>query len=351
MKSAVLTGIRKIEVREVPDPQIRKDTDVLLKTGIAGLCGSDIHYYLSDKVGSQAVQYPFTPGHECAAVVERVGKAVRQVKPGDRVAVDPAVSCGECDQCLRGRANTCLNLLFLGFPGQLQGCFSEFIVMPEKNCSPIEEEMSLRQAALVEPLSIGVYAVNLLGDLGVKSIGILGSGPMGLSVLLAARAERISLVYMTDKIDERLETAINAGADWAGNPDKSDIVSDIQKREPSLLDAVFECCGDQEALDQAIELLKPGGNLMILGIPLAERISFNINKLRRKEVCIQNVRRQNSCTQAAIDLIKNRQVEVDFMATHFFNLEETKEAFELVSGYRDGVIKAMIQMGRTRAFA
>ena len=168
---------------------------------------------------------------------------------------------------------------------------------------------------------------------------------MGLSVLLAARLAGVSPVYVTDKIDERLNVARNAGADWAGNPDKSDIVADIQKQEPSSLDAVFECCGDQEALDQAIELLKPGGKLMILGIPLTERISFDISKLRRKEICIQNVRRQNNCTQAAIDLIKNRQVEVDFMATHFFNLEETKKAFELVSGYRDGVIKAMIELG------
>ncbi len=344
MKCAVLTGIRKIEVREVPEPQIRKDTDVLLKTGVVGLCGSDMHYYLAQRIGNQVVQYPLTPGHECAAVVNKVGSEVKRIKPGDRVVIDPAVSCGKCDQCLRGRPNTCLNLLFLGFPGQLPGCLSEFIVMPEENCYPIEEPMSLRQAALVEPLSIGVYSVKLLDNLNAETIGILGSGPMGLSVLLAARVAGIPLVYVTDKIDERLRVARNVGADWAGNPDKSDIVTDIQKQEPSLLDAVFECCGDQEAIDQAIELLKPGGKLMILGIPLTERISFDISKLRRKEICIQNVRRQNNCTQVAIDLIKNRQVEVDFMATHFFNLEETKEAFELVSGYRDGVIKAMIQL-------
>lgn len=205
--------------------------------------------------------------------------------------------------------------------------------------------MTLRQGALVEPLSIGVYAVELLDNLKAETIGILGTGPIGLSVLLAARVAGISLVYVTDKIDERLKVARNAGADWVGNPDKSDIVTDIQMQEPSLLDAVFECCGDQDAIDQAIELLKPGGKLMILDIPLTERISFDISKLRRKEICIQNVHRQNNCIQTAIDLIENRQVEVDFMATHYFDLEEAKEAFELVSGYRDGVIKAMIQLG------
>lgn len=345
MKSAVLTGIRKIEVREVPNLQLRNEKDVLLKIDVVGLCGSDIHYYLMERIGSQVVQYPFTPGHECAAVVEKVGSAVVRVKPGDRVAIDPAVSCGKCDQCQAGRPNTCRNLLFLGFPGQLQGCLSEFIVMPEENCYPIDEQITQRQSALVEPLSIGVYAVKLLDNLKAETIGILGSGPIGLSVLLAARVAGISLVYVTDKIDERLKAARNAGADWVGNPDKSDIVTDIQMLEPSLLDAVFECCGDQDAIDQAIELLKPGGKLMILGIPLTERISFDISKLRRKEICIQNVRRQNNCIQTAIDLIENQQVKVDFMATHHFNLEEIKEAFELVSGYGDGVIKAMIQLG------
>lgn len=345
MKAAILTGIRNVEICEVPAPQLRNETDVLLKVAVVGLCGSDIHYYLEERIGSQAVQYPFAVGHECAAVVEKVGSAVRRVKPEDRVAIDPAVSCGKCDQCLRGRPNTCRNLLFLGYPGQLQGCLSEFIVMSEENCYPIDEKMTLTQGALAEPLSIGVYAVKLLDNFKEKTIGILGSGPIGLSVLLAARVAGVPFVYVTDKIDERLKAARNVGADWIGNPDKSDIVSDIQKKEPSLLDAVFECCGDQDAIDQAIELLKPGGKLMILGIPMVERISFDISKLRRKEISIQNVRRQTNCIHTAIDLIKNREVDMDFMATHYFSLEETKDAFELVSGYHDGVIKAMVQSG------
>ena len=122
-----------------------------------------------------------------------------------------------------------------------------------------------------------------------------------------------------------------------------DIVSEIVK-ESDGLDAVFECCGDPEALDQAIDLLRPGGTLLILGIPEMDRVSFDAHKLRRKEIRIQNVRRQCRRTQRAIDLVASKKVDIDFMATHTFSLEQTQQAFELVAAYGDGVIKAMISI-------
>jgi L-iditol 2-dehydrogenase len=342
MKSIVLTGIRKMELRDVPKPQLKGDTDVLLKISVVGICGSDIHYYSTGRIGDQVVKYPFTIGHECSAVVEAVGSRVTQVKPGDRVAIDPAVSCHKCDQCLNGRPNTCRNLKFLGCPGQMEGCLLEYLVIPQENCYKIKESMTLTQGALVEPLSIGIYAVNFLKNFDTSVIAILGSGPIGLCVFLAARTKGIHHVYMTDKIDERLVVARNVGADWVGNPEKENVVKEIKIREPDLLDAVFECCGDQDALDQAIELLKPGGKLMIIGIPKIDQIYFDISKLRRKEISIQNVRRQNDCVQTAINLVQNGEIDIDFMATHNFKFEHTSKAFELVEGYRDGVIKAMI---------
>lgn len=341
MKSIALTGIRKIEFRDVPKPQLQSDKDVLLKIAVVGVCGSDIHYYTKGRIGDQIVKYPFTVGHECSAIVDSVGKAVTHVRTGNRVAVDPAIACRQCDQCMNKKYNRCRNQRFLGCPDQMEGCLCEYIVMPEENCFKIGESMSLIQAALVEPLSIGIYAVKLLRNITPQAIGILGTGPIGLSVLLAAKHTGISTTYATDKIDVRLQIANKAGATWVGNPDKDDVVKIIK---PNSLDAVFECCGDQDALDQAIELLKPGGELLIVGIPDTNRVSFDIHKLRRKEIRIQNVRRQNNCTQAAIDQIENRQLNIDFMATHYLNLENTEEAFDTVAGYKNGVIKAMIQV-------
>ena len=343
MKAAFLTDIRKIEVQEVPKPSIQKDTDVLLRVASVGICGSDLQYYSTGRIGSDVVQFPFTIGHECVAEVQETGMAVQKFIPGDLVVVDPAVSCGTCDQCLDDRPNTCRNLRFLGCPQQLDGSLAEFIVMPESNCYLLEKGIQTKTGILVEPLSIGIYSIRMLGDFSASAIAILGARPIGMSVGLAAADIGIPKIHMTDKIDNRLVAAQKAGASWTGNPDRSDIVGKIMETEPSGLDAVFECCGDQEALDQAVELLKPGGRLVIVGIPETDLVSFDVHKLRRKEITVHNVRRQNDCIPAAIDLISRKITDLEFMVTHSFCLEDTQKAFDLVENYRDGVIKAIIQ--------
>jgi len=344
MKAMVLTGIRQMELREVPDPVIQKPNDVLLKLATVGVCGSDVHYYATGRIGIQVVKYPFTVGHECSAVVVKTGPAVKNIKIGDRVAVEPAMPCWECDQCKVGRPHTCRKLRFLGCPGQAEGCLSEFIVMPEECCFPVPASMSFDRAALVEPLSIGYYGVKQSLPMPGAAIGILGAGPIGLSVLLPARAQGARKIYVTDKIDSRLASAKKAGADWTGNVDRQDIVAEITQAEPLLLDVVFECCGEQSAIDQAVDLLKPGGKLLMIGIPTVDRIAFTIDKARRKELCIQNVRRQNHCVQPALDLLTSGKINADFMITHHFPFNRTPEAFDLVEHYRDGVVKAVINM-------
>jgi len=344
MRTIALTGIRQMTLIDAPDPVIERDTDVLLKVEAIGVCGSDVHYYVSGRIGSQVVKYPFRVGHEFSATVMEAGGKVKSVKAGDRVAIEPNMSCGKCDQCLARRRHTCRKPRFLGCPDQADGCLAEYIVMPAECCYPVQAGTSFEQAALVEPFSIGVYAVKLCGGVEGAKIGILGSGCIGLSVLAAARQRGAGKIYVTDKIDARLNAARKAGAAWIGNPDKVDVVDSITKQEPLLLDTVFECCGQQEALDQAVKLLKPGGKLMIVGIPETDRVSFSIDAIRRKEICIQNVRRQNECVQPAIDLMESGKVNLDFMVTHRFPLERTKEAFDLVADYRDGVVKAMINL-------
>jgi L-iditol 2-dehydrogenase len=344
MKAAFLTALRKIAVREMPPPRLSRPRDVLLRIASVGVCGSDVHYYTAGRIGAAAVKYPFIVGHECAGIVLETGAEVTRVHPGQRVAIDPLVACGECDQCRQGREHTCRKQRFLGLPGQLEGALVERLVMPEECCHAIPDSLTMDQAVMTEPLSIGIHAQRLSGLAPDARIGILGSGPIGLCTLLACRAASGCTPYVTDLIDERLKVAAQCGAAWTGNPRHTDVIKAIRAAEPLGLDAVFECAGQQETLDQAIDLLKPGGTLLILGIPEVDRVSFPIHTLRRKELVIKNVRRQNRCVDGAIEMIAQGRINIEPLMTHRFPLAETAAAFELAAGYRDGVIKALVHI-------
>ncbi|MFW5997106.1 MAG: zinc-dependent alcohol dehydrogenase [Lentisphaeria bacterium] len=344
MKTAQLTDIRTIEINDVPPPTLQHDSDVLLRIKRVGVCGSDIHYFSTGRIGEQIVDFPFTMGHECAAVVEEVGSEVFSVKPGDRVAVEPAVYCHHCDQCRSGRKNTCRNLNFLGCPGQLPGALSEYLVMPEESCLRIPDEMSFDAAVVCEPLAIGLYSAYQAPVVTDAKIGILGAGPVGLSIMLAAQRQGADKIYVTDKLDYRVTAAAEHGADAAWNVNETDVLTTVPDREPLLLDTVFECCGQQEAFDQAVSLLKPGGTLVLVGIPEFDRYSFQADSARRKELRFRNIRRQNDCAEDAIRGTADGSLDTKFMVTHHFKLEETQQAFELVENYKDGVIKAMVEI-------
>ncbi len=343
MKAALLTGLRQIGVFDTPAPDLARDDDVLLRMERVGVCGSDVHYFAHGRIGRQIVSFPYCIGHEGSASVVRVGHAVTRVKAGDRVAIEPARSCGACDQCQAGRPHTCRRLLFLGTPGQGPGCLSEFIVMPQECCFPVAPATDADRAALIEPLSIALYAVRLPGlPLAGKRCAILGCGPIGLSVLLALQAHGSDDVAMTDIRDYRLAVARQAGAGWTARADAGDPAAALEERDPLGMDIVWECCGQQAALDQAVLMLKPGGTLVVVGIPEEERVSLPLDEMRRREIRLLNVRRQNGCVQDALDLIEQRGVNPDFLITHRFPLDQVQTAFETAHAYADGIVKAMI---------
>ncbi len=342
MKAALLTGIEQFEIQDIPVPKVSQDTDVLIRIKMVGVCGSDIHYYTEGRIGDQIVKFPFLVGHEAAGIVESVGNKVTRVKPGQRIAIDPAVYCSECDQCKAGREHTCRNLEFLGCPDQIEGALREYIVLPEICCFPIKSDTTFEQATLSEPLAIAVYSVRQAQLSPTAKVAILGAGPIGMSVFHVLRSKNVTDIFITDKIQDRLDFSKQLNPRWCGNPDNTDVAREISKIEPQLLDVVFECSGDLAAYDDAIKILKPGGRFVIVGIPEVDEIPIPIHELRRKEITIVNIRRQNHCTQKTIDLLENGQLKVDSMVTHYFPLERTKEAFDLVANYRDGVMKAMI---------
>ncbi len=345
MKQVVLTGIKKMELVDVKTPVLQSQNDVKIKLAAIGVCGSDIHYYSVGKIGSQVVKYPFPVGHECSGTIEAVGKDVTNVKVGDLVVIDPAVYCGVCDQCLAGRPHTCRNGKFLGCPGQLDGCLGEYIVMPDFTCFPVTGKLNPAQAALIEPLSIGVYAVNVAENISKStSVAIFGAGPIGLSILFKLLADGIKNIGIVEPLEYRLEKTKEIGATYFINPEKESVEEVVKQKEEYLLDVVFEASGEQDAVNNALKILKPGGKLVLVGIPPSAEYTFNMDLMRRKELSVVNVRRQNHCVKEAIELVVSGKIDIEKMVTHNFTLEETAAAFDMVEGYKDGAIKAMINL-------
>jgi L-iditol 2-dehydrogenase len=342
VKAVYLSAPGQFTLREVPDPELAAPTDVRLSLQAVGVCGSDLHYYRTGRIGNQVLSTPWIMGHECTAVVESVGTGVAGLSRGDRVAVDPLIACGSCDQCRAGRAHTCRNQRFLGCPNQQHGCMCELLVMPAACCFKVPETLSVGAAVMVEPFAIALHAQRLFGDVQGKSFGVLGAGPIGLCVLAALRLGGARAVAVTDRLAFRLDMATSLGAASSHHTERSDAVREITAAHPSGLDGVFDCSGEQTALDQGVALLTPGGSLVIVGIPEVDRVSFDINAMRRKEIDLINVRRQNDCTADAVALLARKTLDLDPVVTHHFELSESKEAFDVVANYRDDVEKALI---------
>ena len=338
-----MTGIRELKMTMAPEPVLSGKDDVKIKLASIGVCGSDIHYYSEGKIGTQVVEYPFAVGHECSGTIVEVGTEVTNLKVGDLVVVDPAIHCGHCDQCLAGRPHTCRNNRFLGCPGQVEGCLSDYIVMPSFTCFPVTGKMNPVQAALIEPLTIGVYSVKLAEITNSETSAVIfGAGPIGLSILLKLLADDIINVGIIEPLEYRLEKTKEIGARYFINPEKQNVETEVKKKEELLVDVAFEASGEQDAVTNAVKILKPGGKLVLVGIPPSAQYTFDMDLMRRKELTIINVRRQNHCVEEAIDLVISGKADVEKMVTHHFTLEETGTAFDIVAGYKDGAIKAMI---------
>jgi L-iditol 2-dehydrogenase len=344
MRQAFLTAPARFEVREVPDPGPVGPNEAVVRLEAVGVCGSDVHYFTEGRIGSQVVEYPFTIGHECAGVVERVGEAVTRVAVGDRVTVDPAMPCGECEWCRTGHENICANLRFLGCPGQAEGAYKELLAMPEHSLFRLPDSLSFDDGVALEPAAICTYAVAQSRLAPGETIAVLGCGPIGLLVLAAAQASGRARAFATDLVRERVAAAKAFGADVAYNPDDTDVVAAILEATSGRgVDVVYECAGEQETLDQAMQLATAGGRVLIIGIPSTPRVELVADLMRRKELLIINVRRQNRMVERTIELAASGALKIAGLVTHHFAVERIAEAFELVAGYRDGVLKAVVR--------
>jgi len=340
MKAVFLTGTGQLEYRDCPPPQAPKGW-VRLRMRYVGICGSDIHYYAEGRIGDQVPEYPHILGHECSGeVIDGAG----QFDPGTRVYVEPAKVCHECDQCRAGRENTCRNIQFLGNPGEGGGCLAQELVMPAENVFPLPEAVGLDEAVLLEPLCIACYAVQRSGFDAIESAAVVGAGPIGLTVMMALSDYAPKQVFVSEPLAYRRAKDDAMGASRTFDPAGGRAWQDVYEASGGGVQAVFECCGNEDAIDDAIHMVRPGGTLVLVGIPEGDgMVKYNQNRLRRHEITVVNVRRQNNALSIALPLLERRRDVKNILITHRFAPEDAAKGFDLVHDRADGVVKALIE--------
>lgn len=344
MQAAVLHGIRDLRVDTVPRPQPGPG-EVLLKLAAVGVCGSDVHYYLEGGIGAAIVTAPIIMGHEPSAYVAALGEGVDSLEVGQLVAVEPAIHCGHCEMCQTGHPNLCPNVRFCGTP-PINGVFSEYAVMPAHNCVPLPPGFTPADGALLEPLGVAIHTVDLSHIRVGQTIAVLGAGPIGLLIAAVAKAAGAGQIFMTEPLAFRREFARDYVADAVFNPDEEDVAAAVLRASKGRgVDIVFEAAGALETPQQGANMLREGGTLVLCGIPgEADTLTLTASIIRRKGLTIKMVRRMKFVYPRGIRMVQQGMVDLKSIATHFLLLADIPAAFEMVANYRDGVIRAVVEM-------
>ena len=329
MKVLRLHGPRDLRLHIEPNPAPGPGESLLRVTAV-GLCGSDVHWFSEAGIGDARLTRPLVLGHEFVGVIES-GK-----RRGERVAVDPAVPCGVCEFCLEGNPNLCVALRFAGH-GTEDGALREFMAWPTRCLHPLPDSLTDADGAVLEPLGVAIHAVDLGHIRPGMTVGVFGCGPIGLLVLQVARAAGATHLIATDKLAHRLEAARSLGVTAVFQAADGQESAEISAATDGKgIDVAFEAAGENEAVEVAIEAVRPGGRVVLVGIPADDRTAFTASTARRKGLTIKLSRRMKHVYPRAIRLVESGMVDVGPPVTHRFPLEEIDQAF-YVTERREGL--------------
>ena len=334
MRVLRLHGVQDLRLHDEPIPQPRAG-EVLVQVKAVGVCGSDLHWFAEEGIGDAHLVKPLVLGHEFAGVI---ADGPRQ---GTRVAIDPCITCGECEFCLEGNPNLCIAHTFAGH-GLTDGGLREFVAWKEQFLFPIPDSLSYEDGAMLEPLGVAIHTVDL-GHLKTgMTVGVFGCGPIGLLAIQLARLSGATQVIATDKLPHRLEAARAFGANpvfqaEAGSRESTAILEATRGRG---VDVAFEIAGENDAVETAVIAVKPGGCVVLAGIPADDRTAFTASIARRKGLTLRLVRRMKLTYPRAIRLVSQGSVDVRSIVTQRFPITESSRAFELAN-QRQG-LKIMI---------
>jgi len=329
MLAGVLYGERdlRVEAAEQPEPGFGK---VLLRVRRVGICGSDVHYYRHGRCGSFVPSRPFILGHEFVAIVESIGSGVQQLLVGERVVVNPARSCGRCEDCISGRGNLCRHVVMLGSGSTTpptNGAYAEYVVVDAHQCHPIPDTLEDGVAAMMEPLSVVLHAIHRAGSLSCARVLIIGGGPIGLLTAVAAQAFGASVVAVSEPSPERRNLAEAMGADHVLDPGSADVNERASRFSDGGFDKVFEASGTEPAVLDAISMVRRGGTIVQIGTVGHNHVTIPVNDIMLREISLLGTFRYANEFTAAIRLAASRRIEkLPSFVTGVYPLEEVQQA-------------------------
>ncbi len=330
MRASFLVKAGQVEVREIDAPELESD-EVLIRVAAVGVCGSDTHYYQHGKIGPYVVDEPLILGHEASGTIVAVGSAVSNDRVGKRVSIEPQRPCKNCEQCLAGRYNLCPSMEFYATP-PIHGAFAELVKIQSEFAFDIPDNVSFEAAALIEPLSVGIWAAKRAEIKQGSRVLVAGAGPIGIIMAQTAAALGAAEIIVTDISPERREFALQWGATSVLDP-RVDQVEGLE------VDAFIDASGVASAVAQGIKAVGPAGRVILVGMG-NDDVSLPVSYIQNKEIWVSGVFRYANTWPTGIQMVAEGKVNLDVLVTHKFGLDEVEAA--LNSAKLPGAMKALV---------
>ena len=343
MKVAVMLGIGRMGFEERPIPEV-KPNEVLVKLEYVGVCGSDIHYYETGRIGSYIVQPPFMLGHESGGIVVKLGQNVKHLKVGDKVALEPGKTCGHCHFCREGKYNLCSDVVFFATP-PVDGVFAEYVAHEADLCFKLPENVDTLEGALIEPLAVGFHAANQGEAHAGQTAVIFGAGCIGLVSLMALKAEGVNTVYVVDIMEKRLEKALEVGATAVINSNMVNPVEEINKLTAGEgVNLVIETAGMEITTRQAIDVARKGSNIVLVGYSKSGGMTLPISLAIDKELTFKSVFRYRHIYPMAIEAVASGKIDLRSIVTNIFDFDDIQNAMDMSVSDKSNIVKSVIKI-------
>lgn len=344
MKVAVMNGIGKMGYveREIPQPA---DNEVLVKLEYVGICGSDMHYYETGRIGDYVVKPPFVLGHEPGGVVVEVGKNVKHLKIGDRVALEPGKTCGHCEYCKEGKYNLCPDVVFFATP-PVDGVFQEYVAHEAALCFKLPDNVDTMEGALIEPLAVGFHAANQGGAHAGQTAVVFGAGCIGLVSMMALKAEGVSKIYVVDIMQKRLDKALELGATGVINSMDKNVQDEISRlTEGKGVDLVIETAGMEITTRQAIHIAKKGSTIVLVGYSKTGEMTLPLSLALDKELTFKTVFRYRHIYPMAIEAVASGKVNLKGIVSNVFSFDDIQNAMDKSVSDKANIVKSVVKIG------